>query len=80
MAAPRQNGAIRMGEVIDKMIARNNLDRLVPLPDKMSKPLTLQRAIASGLNAHLPPFRSRIDLSDEDETVRPLWPPRRPQM
>ena len=37
---------------------------------------TPQRAGPSGLNAHLPPFRRRIDSSDEDE-VRPVWPPRR---
>ena len=37
---------------------------------------TPQRAGQSGLNAHLPPFRRRIDSSDENE-VRPVWPPRR---
>ena len=37
-----------------------------------------QRAGPSLLNAHLPPFRLRLDSSDEDEPERPVWPPRRP--
>ena len=41
---------------------------------------TPQRAGPSGLNAHLPPFRRRVNSSDEDEPERPVWPPRRPQM
>ena len=46
----------------------------------MSAPPTPQRAGPSGLNAHLPPFRRRGDLSDEDEPERPVWPPRRPHL
>ena len=46
----------------------------------MPAPVTPQRAVPSGLNAHLPPFRSRVDSSDEDEPERPVWPPRRPHL
>ena len=46
----------------------------------MPEPPTPQRAEQSGLNAHLPPFRRRIDSSDEEEPVRPVWPPRCPHL
>ena len=46
----------------------------------MPAALTTQRAGPSGLNAHLPPFRHRVDSSDEDEPERPVWPPRRPHL
>ena len=42
--------------------------------------LTQQRSGLSGLNAHVPPFRRRVDSSDEDEPERPLWPPLRPHL
>ena len=32
------------------------------------------------MNAHLPPFRRRIDSSDKEEAKRPVWPPRRPRL
>ena len=77
VAAARQGGAIRMGDVIERIIARDNLDRPVSPPDRMPETPTMQRAGLCGLNAHLPPFRCRLDSSDVDEPVRPLWPPRR---
>ena len=80
VAAARQGGAIRMGEVIERIIARDNLDRPVSPPDRMPETPTMQRAGPSGLNAHLPPFRCRLDSSDVDEPVRPLWPQRRPHL
>ena len=46
----------------------------------MPAPPTQQRAGPSGLNAHLAPFRRRVDSSDEDEPERPLWPQRRPHL
>ena len=46
----------------------------------MLAPPTQQRAGPSGLNVHLPPFRRRVDSSDEDEPERPVWLPRRPQL
>ena len=79
-AAARQGGAILMGEVIEKIIARDNLDRPVSPPDRMPEQPTLQRTGLSGLNTHLPPFRRRIDSYDEDEPVRSLWPPRHPHL
>ena len=77
VAAARSGGAIRMGEVIERIIARDNLERPISPPGQMPETPTPQRAGPSGLNAHLPPFRRRIDSSDEDEPVRPVWPPRR---
>ena len=32
------------------------------------------------MNAHLPPFRRRVDSSDEKEPKRPVWPLRRPRL
>ena len=36
-----------------------------------------QSAKLSGVNADLPPFRSRVDSSDQEEQERPAWPRRR---
>ena len=69
-----------MGEVIERIIARDNLERPVLPPARMPAPFTQQRAGPSGLNAYLPTFRRRVDSSDEDEFERPLWPPRRPHL
>ena len=80
MADSRPNGAIRMGEIIERIIARENLERPVSPPARMQAPPTPQRAGPSGLNAHLPPFRRRVDSSDEEEPERPVWPPRRPHL
>ena len=66
VAAARPGGAIRMGDVIERIIARYNLDRPVSPPSRMLAPSTQQRAGPSGLNVHLPPFRRRVDSSDED--------------
>ena len=46
----------------------------------MPAPFTPQRAGPSELNAHSPPFRRRVDSSDEDEPERQVWPPRRPHL
>ena len=80
VAAARPGGAIRMGDVIERIIARDHLERPISSPARMPEPPTPQRTGPSGLNVHLPPFRRRIDLSDEDEPVRPVWPPRRPHL
>ena len=80
VAAARPGGAIPMGDVIERIIARDNLERPISPPARMPEPPTQQRAGQSKLNAHLPPFRRRIDSSDEDEPVRPVWPPRRPHL
>ena len=77
IAAARPAGAILMGDVIERIIARDNLERPILPPTRMPEPPTPQRAWSSWLNADVPPFRPRIDSSDEDEPVRPLWPPRR---
>ena len=46
----------------------------------MPPPRTPQRSRPSWLNAHLPPFRRRVNSSDEEEPERPVWPPRRPRL
>ena len=80
VAAARFCGAIRMGDIIERIIARNNLERPVSPRARMPAPSTPQRAGPSGLNAHLPPFRRLIDSSDKDEPERPVWPPRHPHL
>ena len=80
VAAARPGGAIRMGNVIERIIARDNLDRPVSPPAQMLARPTQQCAKPSGLNAHLPPFRRRVNSSDEDQPERPVWPPRRPHL
>ena len=80
VASARPDGAIRMGDVIERIIARDNLKQPVSPPARMPAPPTQHRAGPSGLNAHLPPFRRRVHSSDEDEPDRPLWPPRRPHL
>ena len=66
-----------MGEVIARIIARDNLERPNSPPVRMPAPPPPQRAGPSGLNAHSPKFRRRVDSSDEEEPERPVWPPRR---
>ena len=80
VAAARPNCAIRMSDVIKRIIARDNLARLVFPPDRMPAPPTLRRARPSKLNAHLPPFRRHVDSSDEKKPKRPVWQPRRPRV
>ena len=69
-----------MGDVIERIIARDNLARPVSPPARMPAPPTPQRAGPSGMNSHLPPFRRRVDSSDEEEPERPVWPQRRPRL
>ena len=80
VTSARPGGAIRMGDVIEQIIARDNLERPVSPPARMPAPPTQQRAGPSGLSAHLPLFRRRVDSFDEDEPARPLWPTRRPHL
>ena len=80
MAAARPGGAIRMGEVIERIIALDNLERPVSPLAQMLAPPTPKRAGPSGLNAYLPPFRRRVDSSDKDDLERPVWPPRCPYL
>ena len=80
VAAARSGGSIRMGEVIKRIIARDNLELPVSPPARMPMPPTPQRSGPSKLNAHLPPFRCRVDSSDEDEPERQEWLPRRPHL
>ena len=80
VAAARPDGAIRMGDVIQWIIARENLTRPVSPPTRMPAPTTPQRAGPSGLNAYLPPFRRREDSFDVEEPEPPVWPPRRPRL
>ena len=76
VAAARPGGAIRMGEVIENHCPRRfRAAYLAACSD--ARPTQPQRAGPSGLNAHLPPVRRRIDSSDKDEPVRKVWPPRR---
>ena len=77
VVAPQPGCAIRMGDVIERIIARDNLARQVSPPARMPAPPTLQRAGPSWFNAHMPQFRRRVDSFDEDEPERPVWPPRR---
>ena len=77
VAVARPYGAIRMGEVIERIIARDNLERPISFPARMPKQPTPQCATPNGLISHSPPFCRCIDSSDEDEPVRPVWPPRR---
>ena len=78
VAAARPDGAIRMGEVIERIITRDNLEPPVSPPVWM--PPTIERAGPSGRNAHMPLFRRRVDSSDEEEPERPVWPPRRQRL
>ena len=80
VAAARPGGAIRIGDVIEQIIARDNLERPISPPSRMLAPPTPQRAKPSGLNAHLPPFCRRVDSSYEEEPERPVWPYCRPHM
>ena len=65
VAAARPGGAIRMGDAIERIIARDNLERPNSPPARIPAPPPPQRAGPSGLNTHLPPFRRRVDSSDE---------------
>ena len=80
VAAARPGGAIRISEVIERIIARDNFEWPNSPPARMAAPPTLQRAGPSGLNAHLPPFRRRVNSSDEEEPEQLVWPPRIPHL
>ena len=80
VAAARPGGAIRMGYVIERIIARDNLKRPISPPARMPEQPTPQRTGPSWLNAHLPPFRRRINSFDKDEPNRPVWPFFRPHL
>ena len=80
MSNARPDCPIRIGKVIVQIIARDNLERPVSPSALMPTLPTHHCAGPSGLNAHLPSFRPRVDSSDEDEPDRPVWPPRRPNL
>ena len=77
VAAARPDGAIRLNDVIERIIACDNLERPISQPARMPEPPTPQPAGTNGLNAHLPTFRRHINSFDKYEPVRPVWPPRR---
>ena len=52
-------GALRINEFIERIIARDNFERPDSPLARMPAPFTSQRAVPSGLNAHLPPFSCR---------------------
>ena len=62
-AHARLGRVIRMGKVIERIIARDNIEQPVSPPARMLAPTTQQRAGLIGLNAHLPPFRRRLNHS-----------------
>ena len=61
ITAARPGGAIRMGNVIEKIIARANLKRPVSPLFRMPAPPTQQRAEQSELYAHFLQFRRHVD-------------------
>ena len=67
VADARRCGAIRMGDVIKQIIARDNFERPVSPFAQMPAPHTMQRAGQNWLKAQMPPFRRRVDSSDEDD-------------
>ena len=67
LAAAGPGGAIRMGDVIERIIASDTLERPVSPPVRMPGPTTQQLAGPSRLNAHLPLFRRRVNSFDKDE-------------
>ena len=70
VAFARLNGAIRMGDFILRIIARDNLARLISPSARMPAPSMSQRAGPSGLNAHLPHLWRHVDFSDEEKPKR----------
>ena len=52
VADARPGGAIRMGDVIERIIACDNLEPPFSMPARMWEPFTPQRAGPIGLNAH----------------------------
>ena len=77
VVAARPGGVIRISKLIERIIARETFERPASPPVWMPAPHTTELAGPSGLNAHLPSIRRRVDTSDEDEPERPVWPPRR---
>ena len=77
VAAARPGGAIRMCDVIERIIASVNLERLDSSPARMAASPTFEGAGPSGLNAHAPPFRDRIYSFKEKQGAleRLVWQP-----
>ena len=67
MAVARTNDVIWISEVIEQLIARDNLVRSASLTIRMPAPPTQKRAGLSELIAHLSPFCSCVNSLDEDE-------------
>ena len=61
VAAARPGGAIQMVDVSEPVIARDNIELQVPPAVRMPALPTPQQAGPSGLNAHAPQFRRRVD-------------------
>ena len=74
VAAARLGGAIWIGNVIERIIAYDNIKRPNFSPAYLAAPPPTQRAKPSGLNARLPPFRRHVQSSDEEEPEQPVWP------
>ena len=76
----RQGGVIRMNEVIEQIIALENLMLPVFPPLRMAPPPSPHCNNSSCLNDQLPPFCRRVDSSDVEKPERSVWPPRRPHL
>ena len=66
-----------MGNVIERIIARDKLERPVSPPARMPQLPSPQRAKPSCLIGHMPAICRRVDSSDEEKQHRPVLPPRR---
>ena len=77
VAAERPGGTIRMSDVIERIIARDNFERPVSPLARMPATYPTQRAGPSGLNAHMLPVRRRVDSFDKEKLERPVLPQRR---
>ena len=77
VAATQPGCTIQMCDVIERINANNNLERLISSPAMMAKSPTPKYAGPCGLNAHATPFRGRIDSFKEKQEApeRLVWPP-----
>ena len=80
MAAERHGDSIQMGYVIERIIACHNREQPDSPVARMPAPPTPEHAGPNRLNGHKPPFRRRVDISDDNEPDRPVCPPCRPHL
>ena len=66
VAAARPGGAIRMGDVIERIIARDNLERPISPPARMPEPLTPQRANYIELSIRITSIRTAVTNTTAD--------------